>query len=155
MQIDEAEELGHSMVAWTESYVTHIEKIDRQHKKLIALINRLYEACIGASDIEGAFKKALHEMVEYVRLHFSDEIAFLEKIGYPKAAVADHKRKHDKLVEDILHAGHRYCSGEAFVPNKFARTLRDWVLSHIAFDDKAYAIIVARRRRNGETIDCE
>ncbi|MCL2557950.1 MAG: bacteriohemerythrin [Treponema sp.] len=142
-----------ALVDWSGKYATQIGPIDRQHKDLVDLINRLYDACRHGCEIDAAFKEAMHEMVEYVRRHFAAEIEFLEKIGYPDPAFSEHKRQHEALIKDILDAARSYGSGGALVPNKFARTLRDWVLSHIAFYDRAYADFVAERRRAGESIE--
>ena len=140
------------IVVWSEKYSTCIETIDAQHKELFELINGLYEACVGGgTGIDSAFQKAMHSMVEYVRFHFSQEIALLEKIGYPD--LVEHKKQHEELAHIILDASNSYKKGTALVPNKFVRTLRDWVLSHIGVYDKAYADYIAGMRKKGLLTD--
>jgi len=86
-------------------------------------------------------------VAEYVRFHLMEEMKLLERIGYPKAA--EHKIQHDILVKDILSASRDFEEGETFVPNKFVRSLKDWVFGHIAVYDRAYAEYVAEQKKKG------
>ncbi|MCL2557949.1 MAG: bacteriohemerythrin [Treponema sp.] len=142
-----------ALVLWSKRYATNIPLFDKQHKELVSLTNNLYEACKRKRGIEEAFKEAIHDMVEYVSKHFAAEVDFMESIGFPEDALAEHKRQHETLIKEILGAARNYTSGSVSVPNKFVRTLRAWVLSHIAVYDKAYANFAAERRKNGAVID--
>jgi hemerythrin len=53
------------------------------------------------------------------------------------------------MVRDILEAVKGYNEGKKFVPNQFVRTLRDWILSHIAHYDKLYASFIVTQKKNG------
>jgi hemerythrin len=86
-------------------------------------------------------------MVEYVRFHFGAEQVLLQRIKYPE--YQEHKKKHDVLVRDILEAVKEYNEGKKFIPNQFVRTLRDWILSHIALTDQSYVIYIADQKRRG------
>jgi len=149
---DKEDSAGAKIVVWSEKYATYVEVIDAQHKELFDLINRLYSACVGGgAEIDSAFRKAMHSMVEYVKFHFAQEIGLLEKIGYPD--LAEHKKQHEELAHIILGASSSYEKGSTFVPNKFVRTLRDWVLSHIGVHDRAYAEYIAGMRKKGLLTD--
>jgi hemerythrin len=41
------------------------------------------------------------------------------------------------------------------VPNHFVRTLRDWILSHIALTDKLYAAFIETQKKKGLLSDQE
>jgi len=139
---------GRNFVEWSEKYATGIETIDKQHKELVELINRLYGACMqGGEGVGPAFKKAMHSMVEYVRFHLTDEMKLLERIDYPK--IAEHKVQHDILVRDILSASQGFEGGGTLVPIKFVRSLKDWVFGHIAVYDKAYAEYITEQKKKG------
>jgi len=53
------------------------------------------------------------------------------------------------LVRQILESVKEYNEGKKLVPNQFVRTLRDWILSHIAHYDKLYASYIAGQLKNG------
>ena len=127
-----------TLVTWSENYSVGIEHIDNQHKELVSLTNELYRACLAKNDtFEAVFKETMSRMVEYVRYHFKAEMELLEKSNFPD--LQNHKMQHDQLIFDILEAVREYNEGKKFVPNNFVRTLKDWIFSHIAFYDQAYA----------------
>ena len=140
------------IVAWESKYETGIPLIDYQHRELISLTNQLYRACLMGDDaLQTAFKEAMGRMVEYVRFHFGAEQKLLEAIHYPD--FPNHKKKHDLLVGNILEAVKEQKEGKKFVPNNFVRTLRDWVFSHIAIQDKQYSLYVVAQKRKGLLTD--
>ncbi|MCL2833306.1 MAG: bacteriohemerythrin [Treponema sp.] len=136
------------IVTWEETYKTKIPYIDNQHLELVNLINDLYRACLTDNKlVEATFKESMKKMVDYVRFHFSAELELLKKIKYPY--YNDHKAEHDSLIKRILEAANEYQSGKKFVPHSFVRTLKDWVLSHIAVTDKQYSSYVMDRLNKG------
>lgn len=138
------------IVEWDNKLATGILLIDSQHKELIELTNRLYQACLSGNDA-AVFKEAMSSMVNYVRFHFSAEQQLLERVHFP--GYADHKKQHDVLIKDILDSVKAYNEGKNFVANNFVRTLREWILSHIAFTDKTYAIFVMEQKKKGLLTD--
>jgi len=126
------------IVVWDNKFSTGIEKIDAQHSHLFDLTNNLYNACFDNEDVlETKFKEAMKQMVEYVHFHFEAEQKFLSAIRFPD--YHNHKKQHDGLIKEILAAVKDYQQGKKHIPNNFVRTLKDWILSHIAFYDKAYS----------------
>ncbi|MDR0909312.1 MAG: bacteriohemerythrin [Spirochaetaceae bacterium] len=133
---------GH-FVQWEDRYSVGIPAIDEQHKKLIDLTNDLYDSCIAGTDTaKRDFGKALHAAVDYVRVHFSFEEAMLKKANYPY--LEWHKKQHGEFVQQILQDAKDFDDGQKFVPNKFVRFLRDWILSHIAMVDKSYSNFILK-----------
>ena len=146
--INENTQTNAEIVVWDEKYATGIELIDTQHKQLIVLTNQLYEACFAKEDVlHTIFKEAMGRMVEYVRFHFNAELKFLNAINYPD--YNNHKKMHDNLIQEIISAGKGHSEGKKFVPNNFVRTLRDWILSHIALHDKAFSVYAWEQVKKG------
>jgi len=136
-------------LTWDESFKIGIALIDKQHKELVGYINQLYRACLAGNDaVAPAFKEAMSHMVDYVRLHFNTEQELLKRINYP--SFNEHKKQHDELIKDILITAKNYRDGKKFVPHNFVRTLRDWVLSHIAVHDKAYSTYIHEQIGKGK-----
>jgi len=137
------------IVSWSDKYATGIELIDEQHHQLVDLTNELYRACLSGGDERlTVFKDAMSRMVEYVRFHFTAELKLLDAIKYPD--YNNHKKMHNDLVAEILEASKKYHDGKVFVPNKFVRTLRDWVFGHIALYDKIYSAYVEEQIKEGK-----
>ena len=137
-----------NIIEWDEKYSMGIELIDSQHKELIGLINQLYRACTAGDDAVGSvFKDTMHCMVDYVHFHFSAEQELLERVKYPR--YLEHKKQHDMLILNILEAAKSHSEGKKFVANNFMRTLKDWVMGHIAVHDKLYATYIADQKKKG------
>ena len=133
------------MVTWNDFYLTGIEMIDDQHKHLVELTNQLFQACLlGGNTLDLVFRDTMSRLVEYVRMHFSTEVAMLQRINYPELAA--HKFEHDSFIQRVLQATRNY-RDEKFVPNKFVRFLRDWVHSHIAHSDRLYASFIEEQMK--------
>jgi hemerythrin len=132
-----------SLVVWEDRYLIGIDQIDEQHKQLIRLTNELYRSCMGGDNAaKEGFSIAMHGTVDYVKTHFAFEEAMLSKAAYPY--ITWHKREHGGFIKQILEDSAKFDAGEKFIPNKFVRFLRDWVLSHIAVADKSYAAFILR-----------
>jgi len=140
------------IVSWGPKYATGIIVIDKQHKELVDLTNKLYHACLNRSeDVETAFKSAMHSLVEYVCFHFRDEQELLRQIKFPN--YVEHKKEHEDLIKEILEASKNYGAGYKFVPNHCVRTLKDWIFGHIAVTDKTFASYVQDQKRKGFLTD--
>ena len=136
------------MVVWDEKYATGIELIDSQHKELFSLTNELFRACMSDDEtLKSVFIETMGRMVEYVRCHFGAEQQILQRINYPD--YQEHKKQHDKLIRDILDAANAHSKGDRLVANQFVRTMRDWILSHIAFTDRLYVAYIADQKKKG------
>ena len=57
-------------VVWNEKYSVKISTIDEQHKKLVAIINELYNSMKNGKSKE-QLGKTLTDLVEYTKYHFS------------------------------------------------------------------------------------
>ncbi|MDR1107591.1 MAG: bacteriohemerythrin [Spirochaetaceae bacterium] len=137
------------IVEWDDRYLIGIPLVDDQHKELIRLTNELYESCLlGDEAARETFKSAIRKLVDYVKFHFGAEERILKNINYPEFAV--HKRQHEDFVRQVLEEVKNFEEGKKFVPNIFVRFLRDWILTHIAMEDKKYAeYILALKKKGG------
>ena len=135
------------LVTWDNKYDTGIELIDSQHRTLIDLINDLYRACRSGGELGPAFNGAMHEMVKYVNFHLTTEQDMLRRVKYPE--YQGHLKQHEELVQTILGAAKNFGEGKRFAPHNFVRSLKDWLLTHIAVSDKHYAAYISGLRQKG------
>ena len=133
-------------VEWDDRYSVGIPLIDDQHKHLIELTNELYACCIGGeAEVQSCFRDAIRGAVDYVKYHFAAEEKILENLRYP--GIAAHKKEHESFVIKILEDVKDFEGGKKFVPNIFVRFLRDWILAHIAVEDKKYADFIRELKK--------
>jgi hemerythrin len=136
------------LVEWDARYSVGIQLIDDQHKELVNMTNTLYAGCLAGDEAARAyFLEAIHGTVDYVKYHFAAEEKILENVKYPN--IFDHKRAHESFVKKIFEDVKSFQSGKKFIPNVFVRYLKDWILTHIAVEDKKYAEYILNLKRKG------
>jgi len=121
---------------WKESFSVNIQKIDEQHKKLISMIDQLYEA-MAKSATEIVLEKLLADLIEYTKTHFADEEALLQKHGYPEYSL--HKAKHVDFIRQIHDFEKQFHDGSITLSLTMSMFLQDWLANHILKMDKKYA----------------
>lgn len=128
---------------WQDSYNLGISEIDNQHKKLVSLIVKLYDAMsqAKANDVVGPI---LNELLMYTRTHFTTEEKYFEQFGY--ADTANHKLEHEKFVAKVKDFKDKFDSGKVGISIQLMNFLKDWLLNHILKTDKNY---VACFQQNG------
>ena len=129
--------MAEEFVKWDEKLNVGIEEIDEQHKQLVAFTNELYAGCTsGKEEANEQFKNTIKKAVKYVKIHFKTEEDLMVKYDYPYYLA--HKKEHGDFVKRILQEVKNFEDKKLFVPNRFVRFLKDWLLRHIALSDQKY-----------------
>jgi hemerythrin-like metal-binding protein len=123
------------LIKWRESYETGISSMDKQHQKLIELINELYKV-LRKEESNESIEEVLLEMTTYAEKHLQVEEGILEANGYPDFAnhIAIHQTYRDKLTTLMTESKKEH---EAVVKDTYA-FLRQWWMGHIVTEDKKY-----------------
>lgn len=124
-------------LVWTPDLDTGIAVIDRQHERIVDLINALATA----SHDRGAIGDALGELIDYTMSHFAFEEELMEEAGYHFCAA--HKRVHEMFTRRVGEYKLRFDAGEN-VTDELRAMLARWLFNHIRSDDKAYSEQVKR-----------
>jgi hemerythrin len=124
-----------TIIQWQNSFSVGLRLIDEQHRELIRLANKLFSSCMaGKTKDRDAFLEIIHEAVEYIGYHFRIEEKIMIKTNYPD--FAKHKLEHNDFLRKVYSNVDEFKSGKIFVPLQFVYFLRNWVLHHIAINDK-------------------
>ncbi|MDH3761463.1 MAG: bacteriohemerythrin [Gammaproteobacteria bacterium] len=123
-------------VEWKDDYSVGIDSIDRQHKKLIALINSLQTAVdySAGADYE---QEALDALVDYTKTHFSYEEGLMEKNEYPDFTT--HRAEHELMIARVEQVLVEYQKNPDTAMQNAIDFLRDWLINHINGTDKQYS----------------
>lgn len=120
------------ILKWSSSMSVGIVTIDKEHKHLVDLINKI-DTSIERDETRSAINQVFDEMFEYVLSHFNHEEEIFEKYGYP--GIAEHKKIHKELINQVKELD----SQKAFIkPESIASFLRLWIKKHIMEEDKKY-----------------
>lgn len=124
-----------AFMEWKEEMSVGVPALDEQHRNLIRLINVLDEKEQTGETITYVFA----ELDRYVREHFRDEEAMLEKAGYAK--LEPHKAEHRGFEDWLKSVQAAYSSGGAakyYIAGNVNTYLRGWLSNHILIIDMEY-----------------
>jgi len=122
-------------IVWDNSFETGISEFDNQHKKLVNIVNGLYNA-IQDGRAQNEIETILNELVDYTVYHFDSEEKAFKQFGYPE--YANHKKIHEALKSQVGKFLNEYQSGKASIGFNLLEFLKSWLLNHIKVEDKKY-----------------
>lgn len=123
------------LIRWDDSVKIGIDRVDRQHQRLVVLINKLHSAMRNRA-AQTVMSQIFKELVDYTVQHFADEERMLEEAGYEK--LAEHKKIHAKMVKQVQEYREQFESGAATVTMDLMNLLSDWLINHIKGIDRQY-----------------
>ncbi len=124
------------LMEWTERLSVGIEQFDQEHKRLVAMVNELFDA-VQAGRGKEALGAILDNLIDYTKTHFANEEHFLEKNGYPDLEA--HRREHEALTRQVVDIQRKYHSGAtAMLSMEVMTFLKNWLVKHIQGSDKTY-----------------
>lgn len=129
-------------VNWTRELVVGVDAIDAQHRKLVDLINTVHDT-LANSQSRVVLIDVFGELIEYTWDHFKFEEAYYEAAGYPR--LETHKALHDELRDAVVtHFGGLGRQSDAMVAAELLHFLKDWLVTHIAGEDKRACTAIIR-----------
>ena len=125
------------MYEMKDEYLTGIEFIDNEHRRLFEIANEVYELSINEfiADKYDNIREVLRELREYTKLHFTHEEDYMKSINYKKmfSQIIEHKEFVEKLDElDIDSLDEN--SDEMI--SEILEFLTNWLVNHILYSDK-------------------
>lgn len=120
-----------------EEFLTGIEEIDREHRRLFEIADELYELKCEKfiPDKYDNIRKILEELKDYTLTHFAHEEAYMQSIGYKR--MFTQKSQHDALRQimqewdlDAIDEN----QDEAI--EEMLRIVTEWLVNHILNQDK-------------------
>ena len=122
-----------AILTWVPELDTGIDEIDRQHRRIVDYINKLYE--LRESPDREALGDVIGEMVDYTLSHFVFEETLIENAGYMFAG--PHKKVHELFTRRVSEMQTRFDAGED-VAAELHGMLSRWLFNHIRNEDHGY-----------------
>jgi hemerythrin len=128
-----------SAIVWEETMSVGVVEIDKQHQKLIKLINDLHVAMLEGkgNDILGDILK---EVADYGRVHFTYEEKLFTSAGFELER--EHKKLHTEFLEKADKMYNDFKDGRLALTVKTYNFLYDWLSDHIMKEDKKYTKVL-------------
>jgi hemerythrin len=120
-----------TVIAWTEAMSVDVPALDKDHQKLIHMINDLDQDSPDFMDLFNA-------VLDYTTGHFEREEAHLEAIGFP--GLDAHRVQHDDFADQVAalvkeYRAHPFEAGDS----RLKDFLWSWLKGHILIEDQRYA----------------
>jgi len=128
-----------AFLEWRDELSVGIGEMDRQHMRLVELLNRLHEAMEKGKG-NAVKHEAFTAVVTYAKVHFAAEERLLQERGYPDLAA--HQRKHSELTSKVAELNERIGAGRMVPSGGLDAFLKDWLVQHILQEDMKYSQFV-------------
>jgi len=132
---------------WDSSLESGYEKVDNQHRQLVAALNNLMEASSSGKG-DQAVMDTLDFLTGYTIKHFMDEEKLQVQFNYPD--YLNHKRLHEEFKAYVGQlVGKVKAEGPTEkVINEVSAAVGAWLLNHIKGDDFRMAAFVKAAEAN-------
>ncbi len=122
-------------IKWSDGFSVGVAEMDRQHQKLVAMINRLIREQKVLTDA-ATIAELLTEMTDYALEHFRAEEYLMSEYGYK------YKDKQTQQHEAFITKTQGFYSATNIGTNILSKALldylRQWLVSHILDEDMKY-----------------
>lgn len=120
---------------WDARYDIGVPDMNREHQKLIDLMNQLHKHHEAHASKE-VIARTVDALFNYTKTHFAHEEAYMAKIKYPELKV--HQLVHKDLLEKLV--GHKSeFDAKGVLSDSFFSFLKRWLAAHIMGIDKKYS----------------
>ena len=125
---------------WNMCFVTGLEDVDTQHKRLVELINRVGKAVTAGDTHAGeGLASVLDELEDYAKSHFELEESLMYRFGLATSFVDAHNAFHDRFFEDLLRMRVAAEGGSTDAGRALLDFLIHWLAHHILGTDQLMA----------------
>lgn len=122
--------------SWSNDLITGNDLIDGDHRKLISMVNALFDS-MAKGQANDIMSKVLNNLIIYTKEHFGREEAEMKRINY--SASISHQSEHAKLIKQVLELKAKLDSGDKINAVSVSGFLSDWLRNHILAVDMRLA----------------
>jgi hemerythrin-like metal-binding protein len=127
-----------NLIAWEEKFNTGINHFDKQHKKLVKMLNELYYT-VSQGKSDTIMAKTILELLDYTRYHFTAEEKAMSENNFEE--YQKHKKEHEKLMIKVEKFQQQFVKGDD-IGKKLFQFMKNWLLDHILISDKKYGPVL-------------
>jgi hemerythrin len=121
-----------ALIEWREEFTVGVPSIDREHRELIALVNRAH-ARLDDPRSDVTISDFLGEIYARIAGHFESEERVMRAARYDQTEL--HAAEHERLLDEMRAMMRAYEHRHLFEEQEFAGRLRDWFVNHFRTHD--------------------
>lgn len=125
---------------WDENFVTGLPEVDRQHQRLVELINRLSGTLLGDAAISQAEVNSLFaELLGYGAHHFREEEVMMAALSIDPRHVEFHRKEHAGFLAEVVQMRETAHADKPESLQPVLSFLVHWLAYHMLGVDKGMA----------------
>ena len=125
-----------AFITWTDKYSVGVDEIDNQHKGLVKLINKLFDA-MSDGNANNILSGIINDLTRYTQVHFATEEKYFAAFTYPESEV--HIEEHQQFVNTVVKFKTQFEEGNIVLSFEVFKFLKSWLINHIQGSDKKYS----------------
>ncbi|MEN6437213.1 MAG: bacteriohemerythrin [Syntrophobacter sp.] len=132
--------MSRNLMNWNDNLLTGIEIIDREHRGIVDLINRVAPnlASMGNERMRDC-EPLCEQLMAYATSHFKTEEDLMARYNVDSRVLSHHRESHSGFVEKVKDLAGRMAGGRGVTGSEFLSFLAGWLLSHILGEDQTMA----------------
>ena len=132
-------------IIWSARYELGDAIIDRQHQRIVNVLNRLHAARRVGID-EATLRKVVNALVDYTRTHFLHEEEVLIEVRY--SDLVGHRRLHTNMMKVTLDICDAIGGDIDALAQEVLEFLKEWWTDHICRQDRLYMAHLKQARQH-------
>lgn len=124
-----------ALIQWNDSLSVGVAEIDKQHQKLVQMLNDLHDAMRQAKGAS-VLGPLVNGLIDYAGTHFKTEERYFTRFAYPEAD--QHKKLHADFVAKVTDFKSRFEANTVGLSMDIMNFLSNWLQNHIKGEDKKY-----------------
>ncbi len=127
-----------AQLVWKDEYNIGVDIIDKEHRRLFKIINKLFSFTDEKSKSQWACQEGIKFFKEHAAKHFTEEEEYMKSISYERLDI--HKRIHQEFRERTLPALEEELERTEYSPNSvghFLGVCAGWLIGHTLMEDRA------------------
>lgn len=123
---------------WADEFSVGVGEIDRDHKRLLEIINELHDS-VKSGEGREVLGKVLEELALYASYHFAHEEVLFLRADYP--GYEAHQQQHRALTGTVREIYNDFQRGETeTLPQQVLEFLKYWLNEHMLRSDRAFGV---------------
>ncbi len=136
-----------SLLEWNSEFSVGIESMDFEHRKMIGMINEIYDELMQHKDVE-SIEQFLGDIHAAISAHFALEERMMKNAGYCEYEA--HKDDHEELLDQIRDMMDEFSVDPATGFGMLKANLADWFEAHFAsFDARLHGQLAGEDESQG------
>lgn len=127
-----------NQLIWQERYNVGVDIIDKEHKKLFGIMNRLFSMNEKESKSQWVCQEGIKYFKDHALKHFTEEEVYMASIHYE--GFETHRKLHDKFRQKTLPALERELEQTGYsssAVSHFLGVCAGWLIGHTLTEDRA------------------